>query len=199
MEEVLSKINSWVWDSPLIVLLVGRCLYFTIRLEFSQAINYEYIIYIVSDEVSLRRRGITGIGDPLDIGNVWRFAAISADTVSEYISIIRYGKNLKTNENLHSQILVRFLTKNRPEHSSVNLYKTYDGYVRAIPISASIEAFTLFCGASFKWVQLGGVYLELIKSVFGKVDRKGKVTSLTSQVIFENINVQKECAKRWNI
>ena len=59
-----------------------------------------------------------------------------------------------------------------------------------IPISASIDAFALFCGENYKWVQLGGVYLEPIKSVFGKIDRADKTISLKSEIIFENINVQ---------
>ena len=91
---------------------------------------------------------------------------------------------------MYSQILVRFLTKNGSGHSNINLYKTHDGYVRAIiPVSKNIEAFALFCGESFKWVELNGVYLEPTKKVFGKIDQNDEVINLKSGLVFENIDV----------
>ena len=79
MEEVLSKINSWVWGSPLVILLIGVGLYFTIRLGFVQIRLFPHAIAVLSGkydregdpgEISHFKALMTALSGTIGTGNI---------------------------------------------------------------------------------------------------------------------------------
>ena len=151
------------------------------------------LINRAQDRAILQRRGLIGIGEIDKIGLAWRLAALEMRSAYEYVSIIRFTRGLRIQDDLHSQIPISFFSSNASGAGKVDVYRTHDGFLRAIvPVSGQIQAIALLLGQEYSWIQLRGAYLEPISNAFQQCDAPIGSIDLTSTVQFDGVKIHKD-------